>query len=143
MLFLIQMQALSQVQDALEHILDSVDDPVEKLQKAIGSHVRIVTQKHVIGALRQQELILPRKWRTRIIAQRDAYEKAFQKIIQEGVEAGLLRSKDWKMSSLAALGTLNWIVRWYSPRGRLTTEEIEKEMSDFILRGLGARQGSR
>jgi len=137
--FLIQMQALAQVQAALEQILDSTEDPVEKLQKAIRSHVRIVTQKHVIGALRQQELILPSKLRTRIIAQRDMYERSFQKIVRDGIKAGALQSKDWKMSSLAALGTLNWIVRWYSPKGRLTVEEIEKEMSDFILRGFGVQ----
>ena len=65
------------------------------------------------------------------------YERSFQKIVQEGIKAGALQSEDWKMSSLAALGTLNWIVRWYSPKGRLTVEEIEKEMSDFILRGFG------
>ena len=140
MLFLIQMEAIGEVQEALERILDSTEDPVDRLERAIKSHVRIITQKHVIGALRQQELILPAKWRARIIAQRDQYEKTFETIIQEGIASGALGARDEKMSSLAALGALNWIVRWYSPRGRLSIEAIEEEIAAFVLRGLGVEK---
>jgi AcrR family transcriptional regulator len=137
MLYLIQAQAIEQVQDALDAVINSNMDPVDKLKEAVKSHVKIVTQKHVIGALRQQELILPLKWRTKIIAQRDLYEETFQKIIKQGIETGVFKTRDWKMSIMAALGVLNWIVRWYTPHGKLTVKEIEEAMSDFILKGFG------
>lgn len=137
MLYLIQAQAIEQVQAALEVVINSNKDPVNKLSEAIKSHVRIVTQKHVIGALRQQELILPLKWRTKIIAQRDLYEETFQKIIKEGVKTGVFKTKNWKISIMAALGSLNWVIRWYTPHGKLTVKEIEEDMSDFILKGFG------
>ena len=73
--------------------------------------MRTVTQRHVVGALRQQELILPKKWRDEIVVQRDHYDLTFLKIIEEGIEKGVFRAIDWKMSKMAVLGALNWIVR--------------------------------
>ncbi len=102
--------------------------------------MRTVTQRHVVGALRQQELILPKKWRDEIVAQRDYYDRTFLKIIEEGIEKGVFRALDWKMSKMAALGALNWIVRWYSPKGKLSVDEIGEAMTDFVLQGFGVKQ---
>jgi len=44
------------------------------------------------------------------------------------------------MSTMAALGALNWILRWYSPQGELSTEEIGEAMADFIAQGFGVGQ---
>ena len=128
---------------AIEQVLKSDMDPVEKLKGAVKGHVNVVTKEHVIGALRQQELILPSKWRAQVVAERDRFEKSFQKIIKEGLKAGLFQTRNWKMSTMAALGALNWILRWYSPQGELSTEEIGEAMADFIAQGFGVRQEDR
>jgi len=135
MLFEVQMQAIDQANAALEEVLRSDLSPVEKLSRAVKSHARIVTREHVIGALRQQELILPRKWRDQVVAERDKFEKSFQKIILEGIESGVFRAENWKVSVLAALGALNWIITWYSARGALSSDEIGRAMADFIVKG--------
>jgi len=135
MLFEVQMQALDQANAALEQVLRSDLSPVEKLGRAVESHVRIVTREHVIGALRQQELILPRKWRDQVVAERDKFEKSFQKIILEGIESGVFRAINWKVSVRAALGAINWIITWYSTRGALGSDEIGQAMADFIVKG--------
>ena len=96
-----------------------------------------------MGALRQQELILPKKWRNEIVAQRDHYDGTFLKIIEEGIEKGIFQALDWKTSKMAALGALNWIVRWYSPKGKLSVDEIGEAMADFILQGFGVRQNNK
>ena len=140
MLFLIQVQAIEQLQEALEIVLQSGKDPQEKLAEAVKCHVRTVTQKHVGGALRQQELILPKKWRDEIVAQRDRYDRTFLKIIREGIEKGVFRAMNWKMSKMATLGALNWIVRWHSPKGELSADEIGEAMADFILQGFGVKR---
>ena len=143
MLFLIQMQAIEQLQEALEIVLESGQDPREKLAEAVRCHVRTVTQKHVVGALRQQELILPKKWRDEIVARRDYYDRTFLKIIEEGIEKGVFRAIDWKMSKMAVLGALNWIVRWYSPKGKLSVNEIGEAMADFVLQGFGVNRNKK
>jgi TetR/AcrR family transcriptional regulator, cholesterol catabolism regulator len=137
MLFLIQMQAVEQVAAALQRVLHSDLDPQDKLTEAVRSHVLVVTQPHVIGALRQQELILPQKWRTQVIAARDEVDRIFRQIVEEGITAGVLKARDMKISSFASMGALNWTIRWFSPKGELSPEEIADAMANFILQGFG------
>jgi TetR/AcrR family transcriptional regulator, cholesterol catabolism regulator len=139
LLYLVQLQAIEEARDNLERVLSSVDDPVEKLRRAIRSHVTIITQPHVIGAFRQQEQALTLKWRREIVAAREGFERQLQTIVREGMEIGAFRADDWKMATMAILGALNWTVRWYSNQGRLSASEIGDFMVDFLLRGLGVQ----
>ena len=117
--------------------MESDLDSVQALYQVIKEHVRIVTQTHVIGALRQQERILREKWRTRIIDTRDRLDRMVQEIIRKGVENGDFSVIDSRLSVLSTFGVLNDIIRWYSPQGRLSVEEIGECVADFILKGFG------
>ncbi|MBW1924355.1 MAG: TetR family transcriptional regulator [Deltaproteobacteria bacterium] len=136
-LFHIQVQAIEEAVRALHEVIASDRDPVEKLREAVRSHVRIVTKRPVTNLLKDQELILPRKLRTRLISERDHFEKIFQELILEGVEKGVFERGNWKMGAKAALGALNRIPMWYNPKGALSAEEIGDAMAEFILRGFG------
>lgn len=137
MLYLIQLDAIEEAIENLERVCNSDMNPEQKLHQAVISHVKVVTKRHVVGALRQQELILPKKWRDKIVSERDLLEKQFHIIIQEGVERGLFIAKDVRISELSILGILNGIIRWYSPQGRLSVAEIGEAVADFIMRGFG------
>lgn len=136
-LFLIQLQAIEEIKEGLQEATEANIDTVEKLRRAILRYVGVITQKNVLGALKQQELILPRKWRLVIIEGRDELEGILHAILQEGAAGGMFKTNDTKMALLSILGTLNWIIRWYSPKGRLTVDEIGRFVSSFILKGLG------
>lgn len=144
-LFLIQMEALDEINRLVEKVLKSKKSPPDKLKDIIYKYVNLVTQKHIIGALRQQELILPAKWRKKIISARDQFDSRFRKIIEEGIENGDFMAENWKMSYMATIGAMNWILKWYSPSGPLKVEEICSSMTDFILKGFGVqtKQGNR
>ena len=137
LLYLIQLQAIEEIIEKVEGIVESDLDPVQALYQVIKEHVRIVTQTHVIGALRQQERILRKKWRTRIIDTRDRLDRMVQEIIRKGVENGDFSVIDSRLSVLSTFGVLNDIIRWYSPQGRLSVEEIGECVADFILKGFG------
>jgi len=137
LLFLIQLDAIEEARENLERVASSHLKPAEKLRSAVVSHVNVITKQRVIGALRQQELILPKKWRTKIVMARNELERIFTTIIQEGLDSGVFTVHDEKISLLATLGALNGIIAWYSPRGRLSVEEIGEAVADFILNGFG------
>lgn len=137
MLYLIQLDAIEEATENMEKVCNSDLNPQQKLYQAVTGHVKVVTKRHVVGALRQQELILPKKWRDEIVSSRDRLEQLFHIIIQEGVDAGLFVAKDVRISELSILGILNGIIRWYSPQGRLSVEEIGEAVANFILRGYG------
>lgn len=136
-LYLIQMEALEELLAVVRTVVSSERRPSAKLREIVIQYLKIATQKHTIGALRQQELILPEKWRNRIIAKRDLFDGACQEIIKEGIATGEFKAIDWKMSYMAMIGALNWTVKWYSPQGKLTVGEICEAMADFIVRGFG------
>lgn len=137
LLYLIQLQAIEEAIDNARQVLEKGFDPVQTLYLVLKGHVRIVTQMHVVGALRQQERILRKKWREKIIDNRDRLDAIFQQIINSGVEAGSFEVTDSRVFRLAMVGVTNDIIRWYSPRGRLSVDEIGDCVADFILKGFG------
>ena len=140
-LYLIQMDALDAILQLINVVSFSNQSPSNKLRDIIKGYINIVTQKDVIGALRQQELILPQKWRSKIIAARDRFDEACRQVIQDGIAAGEFQAVNWKMSYMATIGSLNGILKWFSPQGELSVEEICEAMTDFILKGFGVKEG--
>ena len=134
--FMIQMQAIGQANDALEKVLDSNLGPKEKLREAIKSHVRIVTRDYITGTFRQRELVLPRELMVKVIAARNHFEENFEKIVLEGVKQGIFQENNWKLAVMSILGALNAIPRWYSPRGKLSSEEIGETISALVIKGV-------
>ena len=134
--FTIQMQAIGQANDALEKVLDSNLGPKEKLREAIKSHVRIVTRDYITGTFRQRELVLPRELMVKVIAARNHFEENFEKIVLEGVKQGIFQENNWKLAVMSILGALNAIPRWYSPRGKLSSEEIGETISALVIKGV-------
>jgi hypothetical protein len=41
--------------------------------------------------------------------------------------------------TFALLGAVNWITRWYDPRGPARSDEIARAFADYLLAGLAAR----
>ena len=106
LLYKIQMQAADQAEEALERVMVSDLNPVEKLREAFISYVEIATRDPLIQTLRQQEFVLPPKYRDKVIERRVRFEKKFMELIQEGVEKGYFDMKEWKVSAFAALGAI-------------------------------------
>ena len=43
---------------------------------------------------------------------------------------------DVTMATFALVGTLNWVVKWYKPEGRMSPAVLAESISTFFLRGL-------
>lgn len=74
--------------------------------------------------------------RKEIIARRDDHEQRFIDMLEEGAADGSLRTVDAKLAVYTFMGAINTIPRWYSPKGRLTNEEIADGMVDLLMHGL-------
>ena len=53
---------------------------------------------------------------------------------------GTFARGDAKLLSFAILGAVNYITRWFDPRGAATSQQIGEAFADFLLGGLGARR---
>ena len=71
----------------------------------------------------------------------DKFDRAFRKILEEGISDGSIRRCDARMAEFWIMGALNWIPKWYSPGGEQTTHELAAKFSDFVINGVGAKGG--
>lgn len=136
-LFQLHMQAMDQAIEILEHALSSDGSPVEKIRTAIRDLVLIATREDILASYRIETRFLPMKMQPQIIVKREQVLACVHKLIQEGMEADLVHCRNWRIAAFAALGAMNWIPMWYSPRGELNVDEIAQVMEEFIFRGFG------
>lgn len=126
----------------LERILKDarrLDSPTAKLAHIIREHVRVMTETLQGSPLAfEVRAFSPTRQKT-MIRQRDRYEHAVRKIVEQGIRAGELRPVDAKVATFAILGAINWIARWYRPEGELHAAELGEAFVDQILGGLRKR----
>jgi AcrR family transcriptional regulator len=135
--FQIQMQAVERVTLIVENALKSELDPLEKFRQTIKGFVRILTQPQILAYYRHETRFLPVKMRDQILNKRGEFLSKFDQLILEGVKSGIIEKENWKIKDLAVLGVVNWIPLWYSPKGKLSVEEIADIVVDFCLKGFG------
>jgi TetR/AcrR family transcriptional regulator, cholesterol catabolism regulator len=115
--------------------------PDGRLRLLIEGHV-VLLNEEIPGSLAHLEVeALREPWRRKIQDQRDAYERTFREILEEGMAIGLFRQNDPKVSALAILGAVNWTVKWFRPDGGKTAREIGRECAELLVRGVMGADG--
>ncbi len=132
-------------EDTLEALLELADRVRNQKLRANGRLFMLI-EEHVVllneeipGSLAHLEVeALSEPWRRRVQDRRDAYERAFREIIEEGVATGVFRPTDPKVSAMAILGAVNWTVKWFRPDGSKTARQIGRECAELLVRGVAA-----
>ncbi len=115
--------------------------PGEKVRTFIFSHVHLICENmHLFttSLLELNPVNIPYYWKE-IVALRDRYEGLLRNIVKVGVEAKVFRKIDEKMIVLYILGAMNWLIRWYNPKGSLSPDKVASIWQDIFLNGLLAR----
>ena len=132
-------------EDTLEALLELADRVRGQKLRANGRLFMLI-EEHVVllneeipGSLAHLEVeALSEPWRRRVQDRRDAYERAFREIIEEGMATGVFRPTDPKVSAMAILGAVNWTVKWFRPDGSKTARQIGRECAELLVRGVAA-----
>jgi AcrR family transcriptional regulator len=132
-------------EDTLEALLELAGRVRDKKLRANGRLFMLI-EEHVVllneeipGSLAHLEVeALSEPWRRRVQDRRDAYERAFREIIEEGMATGVFRPTDPKVSAMAILGAVNWTVKWFRPDGGKTARQIGRECAELLVRGVAA-----
>jgi AcrR family transcriptional regulator len=139
LLFMILERAIDTITTRIDAIYRSDLPPREKLWQAILSHVEVVSQRlDMLTILLRERNALSESQQAVIDGKSVNYEKLFQKILAEGIRAGVFRPMDVKVVSFGILGMCNWLYTWYHPEGRLSAREIGEIFGGIIFDGLTA-----
>ena len=72
-----------------------------------------------------------------IILRKKAYERYFERIIEEGQEAGVFHPDiDPKIVTFGVLGMCNWLSQWYKSRGQYSPQHIAAMFVSMVENGL-------
>jgi AcrR family transcriptional regulator len=132
-------------EDTLEALL-ALADRVRSQKLRANGRLFMLIEEHVVllneeipGSLAHLEVeALTEPWRRRVQDRRDAYERAFREILEEGIATGIFRQTDPKVSAMAILGAINWTVKWFRPDGAKTARQIGRECAELLVRGVAA-----
>ncbi len=122
--------------DLLARVERETRSPDERLRQLIVSFVHMIIDELQGTALTMDLQALSPRLLRRVIAKRDVFDRGVRRILKEGMDRGLFLPGDPKLLTFAILGAVNWITRWFDPRGPARSEEIAQAFADYLLAGL-------
>jgi len=126
-----------QLETQILEVNDIYFNAIDKLKMAIQGHVNVLTQNITASYVFVNDWrFLPSNEKEIFIQRRDKYESEFRRILELGINEGNLQFQDVKITSLTLLSALNSIVDWFHPDGDLSSEEVAKQLFQFVGSGI-------
>jgi len=128
---------MRQLNANLEHIVRQQGSVQQRLHEAIANHIRLhTTFKSEFFIIDTEIRALEGENRSRILSLRDQYEALLQGLLCEGMEQGVFRDSDVKVSSYAIIAMCTEVAAWFRPGGRLTVQQVIDIYSQMVTQGL-------
>lgn len=113
--------------------------PTEKIRRISRSHVRVLEDNFIYCSVHLEE-VGGRHRSDECSAMDREYVQTITGIIEEGQERGEFgRSIDPRTTTLALIGSLNWLTHWFRPGGEPNGADIAGRYCDLFLAGLLSR----
>jgi len=124
---------------ALNEAREGETSPDAQLRRLIVAFVHMILDELHGTALTLDPQALSPPLLRRIVAKRDAFDQGLRRILKQGMDAGVFAPGDPKLLSFAILGAVNWINRWFDPRGAASSQQIAELFADYLVNGLRPR----
>lgn len=123
-----------------EHIIRPgrlIDDPEDRIRAIVEYHLRtIMIGSGAVTILTVEADKLASEHREAIRARNREYVRLVCETLDELIAIGRLRPMDTMIAALNMFATILGIARWYQPDGRMSQDEVIREVSSFVLGGL-------
>ena len=126
--------------ERLREVEKSQAPAAQKLRQLVQSFAQmIIDELHGTALTMDLQALAPARLR-KVIAKRDRFDRGLRDLVREGMDTGAFARGDPKLAAFAILGAVNWIPRWYDPRGEAGSLEIGAAFADLVLDGLRKRR---
>ncbi len=102
----------------------------------------MIANRSFLTVFFSEEANLPARFARALAAQKDRYDKGVESVAADGIRRGVFRDVPPRLVVFGLLGMVNWLYKWYNPRGRWDAEEISSAFLSVVEDGR-RRQGSR
>lgn len=126
--------------ESLEHARGAGGTGLEKLRNTLHNYLeRMLMDEGGFVVLLEENALKPAHAKA-IIKRRDEFESAMRGFVTEGIHDGSIVPCNEKLAVFMALGALNWVRKWYSPRGGWTGRQVAEALTQMIERALATAQ---
>ncbi|MFC7320567.1 TetR/AcrR family transcriptional regulator [Halobacillus campisalis] len=138
LLFVIHDAFITYVSKEAKAANETHTSPVEKIQAIIRSFVKVFDlYKPHISVFYQESMYLKPEYEQQIKKKRDEFKQMILQVIEEGQRMGYFRKElPPILTTMAILGMVNWIYKWYRRDGEYSIDEIADVFIDLILHSL-------
>lgn len=123
--------------EGIENIESSSYNALEQLKAIVAMHVQLtIAHPQQIQLLSNEWKHLEEKRKQEFMDLRESYEYKLKSILQKGLKEKSLAFSDIDFTMNCVLSSIRWIYDWYSPEKNINPVEVEKNMIDFIFKGI-------
>ena len=137
---------LACVKKGLDMTLEGIDasraaggNAIDQLRACMRTYAEVVTQPFGMCLIRVGDEEVPEPSRTELRRLKSEIDHAFRRLVEQGVQEGVLAPCDPKMAAFVIAGGLSWIGRWYQPQGAYSADQIIEQCTKLLLQGVLAR----
>ncbi len=137
LLFEITGFVMDRVAADLEAVVRSGRPPVDQLQDLIRRYVRFfAAHPDELTIMSTQVDSLSEPHRAEILDRQRAYLHTVRGIVEQILAGRPGRPLDPTAVAFGVLGAMNWIFKWYDPRGAVTPEALADDFMELLSHGL-------
>jgi AcrR family transcriptional regulator len=141
LLFHCHMRSMEGSLAALAQVQAMDGSAADRVRALLMMHIRNILDESYGAVLLTDLENLSRPQRRDYIPLRDKFEHGLRDLIQAGMQAGEFPERNVTTIGFAILGGINWMCKWYNPKGPETSEQIAAAFADFYVDGLrGGRE---
>jgi AcrR family transcriptional regulator len=134
--------------EGLEQALDGIEAPEAKIRLVISRHIAHYCE-HVSAArtVLSEAYNLPPRYRSKVKARERHYFELVREILSGSLLREILsvsrpRATDKSIATALALslfGMMNWVHRWYDPKGEIKPEQMSELIYEIFMNGVNGR----
>ncbi|MFW6080449.1 MAG: SDR family NAD(P)-dependent oxidoreductase [Desulfosalsimonas sp.] len=142
--YLIHAFVANKADKILTRAIKNVSNPIDKMRRVIRSEFNLMDQwADAVMLLYQETHILSGTYLKKLLQKERAHVAIFEKILQEGIERGLFRPCNVRVTANLIKSMIDtWTVKRWDLYGQASRREVEQSILDVIFQGLLSTESS-
>lgn len=141
LLYRCHLDAMDAAFASLEHGRAAGGSGLEMLERTLRGYLGAIIDEFGHRVVLLEENALEPAHAARIVARRDAFEAALRDLVELGIADGSIVACDPKLAVFALLGALNWVPKWYAPKGAWSGGQLPHALARLLVRAIAAHPG--
>jgi AcrR family transcriptional regulator len=116
---------------------------LERLKALMRDYAAIMTKDFGMCVTRTADHELSAESRAQFRSLKREIDAAVRRVVEDGMRDGSIAPADPRLVTFIIAGALNWIARWYDPKGSLRPDEIAEGCVATLVQGLAPRDAGK